>query len=578
MTIEDAEHGTRNTEHGAHGTPGATGALVLRSAAPVEHTPASGTPNTERSVEPAAERSAEHPDHSAERSASAERNDGTDRSADRSVPMRWSFRARAERNPGLRENVAEARRNAAIAERQRNDAIRAEQQRAERSAIALRRTTRTRSARPTAEQIAPLPNWMRIVGVWFDRTFGALPLVAPLLVSGFFTSRVMTDDPISAPLAVAIIITMALEGGVWKLAKLMERTLLEGDSTISLRMGIFGYLSLISGGIFGHAYYQAYDATAAGEPVQLTWGDWLPAAATALMSMLGVYIWSKDARFKHRVELRNMNLIDSQAPKFSVLAWLLLPLETGMAFRHAVRFRISSPKIAVADRRFWVAAGRPKVWIVDGTEQADEQNTPDQQGAERNTLRSAPSVPPTTAERNTQRNGGTRGTEHLTMEQLGRERYAAAQRSVERSVLDRLEAELVGENVPQERSTEHGTERNGAQRAGGGVPRNAVPADTARSNGTRNGTERGTQDGLSAEMLKHSANLLDVVAELPGWQAKVPSVRAVQEAISTARQRRGERPFNSTGIAADVARELRRIAEHPDAAGQIDQLRGPASN
>ncbi len=572
MTIPDTEHGTRNTEHGAHGTPGAPGELVLRSAAPVERNGAAdpnGTQNTERSTE-----------HPTERSAVVPRNTGvqlpTERSVEnsgateRSVGGRWGTFRR-----GAVQNAEQRAAQKALAERQRNEAITAERNVAAERATALRRSARnTRTARPTAEQIAPTPQWMRWAGVWFDRTIGALPLVAPLIVSGFFTTRVMTDKPIEAPLVVAVIITLAMEGGVWKLAKLLEKTLLEGDSTISLRMGIAMYLTLISGGIFGHAYYKAYERTANGDAVQLTWGDWLPAAATALMSMLGVYIWSKDARFKHRVELRSLGLIDAQAPKFSLLAWGLLPIETAKAFKHAVRYRISSPTIAVSDRRLWVEAGKPRVWAIETTERAerpDEENSVEPRNAERNGTRNTHNVP-SPSERNAERSP-SRNTDGGT-EQHGAQRSAEpfrAERNIReaRSVLQRYEAEIVPENVP---SLERNTEQNVP-------PRNAFPVGAdARSgsthndgtqDGTRNGTEHGTQDGLSADTLKLASYLLDVVSVVSDWQDSPPTVNGVKAAITQARGAK----FNSTSIAQSVAKELRRLAGHPDGADHIDQLR-----
>ena len=548
MTIESTEHGARSTEHG---TP-VDGALVLRSAAFVDQRNADVATNGARSTE-----------RSVERSASPERSNGAERSVERSAPRAWAFRGRKERSAGLAEHVENARRNAAIAERERS-ALATER------AIALRRSARkTRSVRQTAEQIAPLPTWMVISGIWFDRVFGALPLVAPLVTSGFFTARVMTDDPINAPLAVAVIITLALEGGVWKLAKLLEKTLLEGDSTISLRLGILVYLALISGGIFGHAYYQAYDAADGGKVV-LTWGDWLPAAATALMSMLGVYIWSKDARFKHRVELRNLNLIDSQAPKFSLLAWVFLPIETGKAFKHAIRFRIASPTLAVADRRLWVEAGKPKVWNVehDGADEAEQHA--EESTATRNAGRNAPSG---RTERGTERNAERNGTRNGV--QQGTERQPA-ERSVERSVLAELEADVVGESAPLEQNAEHRAPQRNANLASRNTDK-SVGSDERGARSTERGTERsaehGTQDEVSAETMRLAPLLLDVVAQHKGWAEKVPATRAIIAAIDTERRKRGEVGFNSAGVASKVQKELIRLAGHPDGANQLDKLR-----
>lgn len=236
------------------------------------------------------------------------------------------------------------------------------------------------------EEIAPVPRKMKWLGAWGDRTIGAIPLMAPLVVSGF-----MTWDVFNGALAgfthytaavvglVAFLTSCALEGGLWKLVRLYERHLVAGDSTIGIRAGIGVYISVISGVIFWHAYYQATQANR-----ELGMG-WLPAAAVAIMCALGVYISSRDARWKRRRELRATGRIDRQAPKFSALAWILCPIETPKALRHAVKWRIESPIDAVNDLRMWKEQGKPKFWVPLAWQQSDQstnQSAPTAQAAD----------------------------------------------------------------------------------------------------------------------------------------------------------------------------------------------------
>ncbi|MFJ8690252.1 hypothetical protein [Micromonospora wenchangensis] len=235
----------------------------------------------------------------------------------------------------------------------------------DRAIAAAEQATRLRATQPTNPQptdrtdadIAPIPNRLTWAGIWADRTFGAMPLIAPLLVSGYYTMKVFTGDPISAHVIVAFLAACALEGGVWKLARLYEVTLVAGDSTMGLRFGIGVYLSLISGLIYWHALHEAKanGRTELGE-------DALPAIGVAVMSALGVYIWARRARWVRRRELHAAGRVDTQAPKFATLAWVLCPIETPLALRHAVKYRIQSPTVAVEDRRLFVAAGRPTIW------------------------------------------------------------------------------------------------------------------------------------------------------------------------------------------------------------------------
>lgn len=248
------------------------------------------------------------------------------------------------------------RKSAAAADRQ----TRTDQTRAAAIAAATHRATdrpTTTHTDATEDDIAPVPTSLKWVGIWLDRTFGAIPLAAPLIVSGAYTMQVFTDKPIEANPLVALAATCALEGGVWKLSRLYEKTLVAGDSTMALRLGIGFYLSIISGLIYWHADHQAQV-----KGHEELGADALPAFGVAVMSALGVYIWSRTARWMRRRELHAAGRIDTQAPKFAALSWVLCPIETPKALRHAVKYRIDSPVEAVEDRRLYVAAGKPAIW------------------------------------------------------------------------------------------------------------------------------------------------------------------------------------------------------------------------
>jgi hypothetical protein len=212
-----------------------------------------------------------------------------------------------------------------------------------------------------ADDIAPVPHALKWIGVWLDRTFGAIPLAAPLIVSGYYTMQVFTGQPLNAHPTVAFAATCALEGGLWKLSRLYEKTLVAGDSTMALRAGIGFYIGIIGGLIYWHADHQAKmeGRTELGT-------DALPAFGVAVMCALGVYIWSRTARWMRRRELYAAGRVDAQAPKFAALAWFLTPLETPKALRHAVKYRIQSPVEAVEDWRLFKSAGKPVVWPPTG--------------------------------------------------------------------------------------------------------------------------------------------------------------------------------------------------------------------
>ncbi len=267
---------------------------------------------------------------------------------------------RASRAMTAQENAEAAR----LAEHRKEEQRNMERNKAARAAALSRATSGGERGTARDEILAPVPRKMRWLGVWVDRTIGAMPLLAPLILSGYFTTHVFHGEgqPINIPLGVAILAAAALEGGVWKLVALLSKTMLEGDSTVGLRASLALYLGVISGLIYWHADWAAR-AKGFEHGALDGWG-WVPAAGAALFSLLGVRIWMHSARFQYRVALREAGRVDKQAPKFAFLAWILTPIETPKALRHAVRYRIESPIEAVEDRRLWVASGKPRVWPV----------------------------------------------------------------------------------------------------------------------------------------------------------------------------------------------------------------------
>lgn len=483
------------------------------------------------------------------------------------IASRAESRATKQRDAAQRDAIEAASRAARDTER---DQLR--------DALSRSAASRRGPSRRTAEQrdIAPIPDWMKIVGLWLDRTFGAIPLLAPLIVSGHFTMQVFTDEPMSTPWAIALCITLALEGGVWKLSRIYEKTLLENDSTIGIRAVIGLYLLLISGMIYGHAYYQAWNdarkvnggwitddqATA----LALDWGKWGPAAGVAVMSFLGVMVWSKQARYQHRVKLRELNQVDPRAPKFATLAWFLTFRETIGALRHSVKYRISSPGEAVADWRLYRAVGRPPIWPIppgflwiDGTlEQVDPLVGRDVQDDDDTlTGRDGRDVPP--------RDAGRRPAAGLT-----------ANGTVPRAVNGTSHGTVP--QLPAGRPVEdHGT-RDSDGSAGQHGPRgtDAGPARGKRDDhGTRDDRGTGERDvEVDAALLKRADKAMIVTEAFDGRDGRPhwatmpdpPSIQEVIDAIDAHRKATegAQAGFASRSIAGDVRKLIIRMRETPD--------------
>jgi hypothetical protein len=87
-----------------------------------------------------------------------------------------------------------------------------------------------------------------------------------------------------------------------------------------------------------------WHALASGKP-------WQAAAGIGGMTLAAVWIWGQRSRWLRRADLQRRGLVDAQAPRFNVLRWLLCPLETPKAFRHAIKRGISDPTTALESYR-----------------------------------------------------------------------------------------------------------------------------------------------------------------------------------------------------------------------------------
>lgn len=467
-------------------------------------------------------------------------------------PSRWQRYTAARAS---RARTAEQNRELEKASRAQRDATeQAVRDAAARTATEQRRASRAgqRDAR-RSEDIAPVPESLRKFGIWAERTIGELPMAAPLIVSGYYTMHVFHDAPLSAPWVIALLVTAGLEGGLWKLARIRFRMLIDGYSVIGLTAGIGAYLVFISGLIFGHAYFLAWDATrqALGEgmtaaDVPVDWKAWGPAAGVAVISAFGVFSSSKDARYKARVELARKELLDMRAAKFAVASWFWCPWETFWAFRHSIKFRIQSPVLAVHDWRLWKITGRPDLWPVP-------------QGF-RYVQGKLIEIPGYWTEQGTAIIGTW--TEHGTP--------IAGQRNTQLAA--------TGHGTAGRPAAVNGTPdgTNGTRTAGHNGTRDTAP--DAGHNGTANtdgGTEHAAGDGTRdtarddtdefADVLKLAEHLLVVTKKFDGWQTgKLPPVRGIRDAIHAHRQRVDGGSFSSMAVAAKVQEAIGRLRTRPE--------------
>lgn len=212
----------------------------------------------------------------------------------------------------------------------------------------------------------PMPEWVRSVGTWVGFLFGEMPLLAPMLVSGYYTFHVGTDA-LGLHWSFALCLVGALEGGAYKLAILYRKRLVDGIGTIAERLGLLVVVAAIGALIYWHATLNAEVKPAApGEETGfadvVSAADWRPALVAACMAAFGVFINGRQARWNHREELRRTGRLDMQALRIGVWQWIVSPWESAWSFRHGMRYRISSPAEAVRDWNLWKAAGKPALW------------------------------------------------------------------------------------------------------------------------------------------------------------------------------------------------------------------------
>lgn len=201
----------------------------------------------------------------------------------------------------------------------------------------------------------PVPPWARTLGAYGSWLLGELPLIAPMIVSGWYTFHVGTQS-LNQPWPIALLLTAALEGVAFKLAKLYEKRLVAGLSTIAERLGLMGVVAAIAALIYWHATNQA------GGLDNWQQADWRPASVAAAMSAIGVFVYGRSARWSRRAELMAEGRVDMQALRIGVWQWIVSPWESLWGFRHGMKNRIGNPADAVRDWRLWKEAGKPKAW------------------------------------------------------------------------------------------------------------------------------------------------------------------------------------------------------------------------
>lgn len=209
-----------------------------------------------------------------------------------------------------------------------------------------------------------VPPALATLGAWIDLIVGYMPLIAPLVVSGWFTFHVFSDG-LAQPWPIALILVLGLEGVAWKLARLYEKRLVAGHSTLTDRAGILVVVGAIGTLIYWHADQTAKAKVAAAAATGINLAitpDWRPAAVASGMAALGVFVWSRQARWDRRVELEKQNRIDMAALRIGIWQWIVSPWESLWGFRHGMKFRIPNPVEAVTDWRNWKQAGKPKQW------------------------------------------------------------------------------------------------------------------------------------------------------------------------------------------------------------------------
>lgn len=257
-----------------------------------------------------------------------------------------------------------------------------EQQRLEelsQRAVSKRRRVSGEPEEETDEKLAPIPRGMLKFGVWSDRSVASVVLAAPLIVSGYYTVKTGMDAPLNMDQGIALAFTGGLEGSVWYLLQLRQRFRLEGYATFGLSCAIAGIITLIASMLLGHAIWRAMgslpiDVQLPFTQVSVPLSDLVPAVAISLMSTIGSFVASKRATFKHRARLRAQKRLDTAGPRFSMRRRFWCPWETFWASRHATKYSLSSPELAVDDWRLWRMSGKPVVWpLVAETSQPEQE-------------------------------------------------------------------------------------------------------------------------------------------------------------------------------------------------------------
>jgi hypothetical protein len=150
----------------------------------------------------------------------------------------------------------------------------------------------------------------------------------------------LTHATLPMGIAIAVLFAASVESIGFYLAVEAHAALMAGDASARLRMGSY-FIGLLVGCLnYGHYAAAHYRPT----PTALAFG---------LLSSISPWLWSIRSRSMNREQLRQLGQIDPRAVRFSMLRWLLFPVQTTAAFRAAVWAGIVQPAeaIAAADRR-----------------------------------------------------------------------------------------------------------------------------------------------------------------------------------------------------------------------------------
>lgn len=187
-------------------------------------------------------------------------------------------------------------------------------------------------ANQTPDPRTPTPvrrGWLARHG---EEIYARSVLAAPLVVAGWFQSHV-AHERLGLPWGLAVAFTVAWEGAAAYCALLYHRTLVAGDSTVMLRLGMLAYAAVSCGLLWWHLDAQ-------NKP-------WYLAAAVGALTGSGIYLWSRRARWLRRDDLRKRGMVDAQVVRFAIGSWVAAPLETPAALRYAIKQRISHPIEAI---------------------------------------------------------------------------------------------------------------------------------------------------------------------------------------------------------------------------------------